>query len=93
MTVASFLKENNYSTAAIGKWHLGFNWVLEDGDYFKDVYDKKGWNVPGFEVDYSKRITGGPIDLGFEYFYGISASLDMPPYCFIENDRVVKILD
>src|SRR5699024_3237848 len=29
--------------------------------------------------------------LGFDYFFGISASLDMPPYCFIENNHVVNI--
>ncbi len=27
--------------------------------------------------------------LGFDYFFGIAASNNMPPYCFIENERVV----
>jgi len=40
-------------------------------------------------VDWQGRIEGGPVDLGFDYWYGISASLDFPPYIYIENDRFV----
>lgn len=28
---------------------------------------------------------------GFDYFYGISASLDFPPYIYIENDRFTQV--
>jgi len=42
------------------------------------------------KTDFSKPLAPGPNALGFDYFYGISASLDMPPYCYIENDRVVE---
>ena len=41
-------------------------------------------------TDFSKPLVPGPNALGFDYFFGISASLDMPPYCYIENDRAVK---
>jgi arylsulfatase A-like enzyme len=40
-------------------------------------------------VDYSRLIFGGPCDLGFDYFFGIPASLDMIPYVYVENDQVV----
>ena len=36
-------------------------------------------------VDYSKPLTPGPNELGFDYWYGIPSSLDMAPYCFIKN--------
>jgi len=32
----------------------------------------------------------GPMTRGFDYYFGISASLDMPPFAFIENDRFTQ---
>ncbi|MCH2132516.1 MAG: arylsulfatase [Phycisphaerales bacterium] len=43
-------------------------------------------------VDWEAPLRPGPQDAGFDEFYGISASLDMPPYVFIENDRPVAEL-
>jgi len=42
-------------------------------------------------VDYSKPVAHGVNAVGFDYFYGISASLDMVPYTYIENDRVTVL--
>ncbi|MFC1761207.1 arylsulfatase [Planctomycetota bacterium] len=80
MTVADFLKEQGYSTAAIGKWHLGLNLPTSDG---------KPATKQGDNVDWKGVIADSPVHHGFDYFYGISASLDMPPYIYIENDRFV----
>ena len=44
-------------------------------------------------TDYSKPLSPGPNDVGFDYFFGIPASLDMPPYAFVENDRVFTSFD
>jgi arylsulfatase A len=41
-------------------------------------------------TDFSAPLRPGPADKGFEYYYGIPASLDMPPYLYFENDRVVE---
>ena len=72
-TVASLLREENYQTACIGKWHLGWEWNnIEKG---KD------------SIDYHKPIKNGPTTLGFDYFYGFSGSLDMDPYVYVENDK------
>lgn len=49
------------------------------------------WPSSGGAVDYTKPIRNGPTAVGFDEYYGISASLDMPPYVWIENDRTVGI--
>ena len=36
------------------------------------------------------RCGPGPMDHGFDYYFGIPASLDMEPYLYFENDRVVE---
>ena len=84
MTVASMLKEKGYKTACIGKWHLGLEWPLKDGG-IADTYQDED------NVDFSKPLTNTPIHHGFDYYYGISASLDMPPYVYIENDKSTSV--
>ncbi len=92
LTVASLLKSQGYATAAIGKWHLGLDWPLkEDTGESLTAFDAPTWSLDGFDVDYSLPIERGPVTLGFDYFFGIAGSLDMPPYCFIENDHTVGI--
>ena len=92
-TVASLLKQHGYATACFGKWHLGMHWMTKYGSPVPPRDNVPGGFRPGYEVDYSRPVTGGPQDCGFDRFFGISASLDMSPYCFIENDRTVGIPD
>ena len=40
------------------------------------------------EVDFTKPFTGGPTSHGFDTYLGISASLDMPPYLWLRDNRV-----
>ena len=35
-------------------------------------------------------ISDAPTTRGFDYYFGISAALDMPPFAFIENDRFTE---
>jgi len=42
------------------------------------------------KTDYSKSLSPGPNDLGFDMFFGIPASLDMIPYLYVENDHAVE---
>ena len=80
-TVASLLKKQGYNTACIGKWHLGMDWSLKDGTI---TSDKSSQNM----VDLKAKIKQGPNEIGFNYFFGIPASANHSPHCFIENGYV-----
>jgi arylsulfatase A len=78
-TLPSILKQAGYATAGFGKWHLGFQQF------------NPGQSEPAQPVDYANPLRPGPVTLGFDEFFGIPASLDMPPYLFVNNDHPVEM--
>ena len=89
-TIASILQKQGYHTAFIGKWHLGWDWARKD----VDVETGEGWDETDFvDLDFTKSVTNTPNDLGFDYFYGHSGSLDMAPYVYVENGQVTAVPD
>jgi arylsulfatase A-like enzyme len=83
MTVASLLKQNGYETACFGKWHLGMTMPTTNGIL------PVGRKPKELNIVWDDEIKNSPVTNGFDYFYGISASLDMAPYIFIENNHFV----
>jgi arylsulfatase A-like enzyme len=74
LTVASFLRKHGYQTACIGKWHLGLDW--------HGGIERKG------RVPIGSRVTSGPNQLGFDYFYGFTHARGIETV--IEQDRVAE---
>jgi len=91
-TVASFLKDNGYNTACIGKWHLGLGWQAKDSEkpIAKYEWDKVFEEGADSNVDFSKKVSG-PNTLGFNYSYIIPSSLDMTPYLYLENEKATEL--
>jgi len=81
LTVAGFLKGQGYQTACVGKWHLGMTMPTDNGVL------PKGRHPKNVNVLWDGIIKDGPVDRGFDYYYGIPASLDMAPYIYIQNNR------
>ncbi len=82
LTVPALLKQHGYTTAAIGKWHLGMTWPTKDGATPASAANALS------NVDFARPIADGPTTRGFDHYFGTDVP-NYPPYCFIENDRTV----
>ncbi len=86
LTLQEMFRKKGYTTACVGKWHLGWDWdsIRIPGTPPKSKqYDHFDWTKP---------FRGGPIDHGFDYYFGDNV-INFPPYCWIENDRVLQAPD
>ncbi len=68
VTIADWLKDLGYNTAAIGKWHLGY-----------------GENEP---IDFTGKLSPGPLDLGFDYHFGVPQNHGDMLGVYIEDDHI-----
>jgi arylsulfatase A-like enzyme len=83
---------NGYSEPLIAKGRLTVPGLLKQKGYRTGCVGK--WHL-GMGIDKDQTspvISDGPTTRGFDYYFGISASLDMPPFAFIENDRFTEPL-
>ncbi len=91
-TAAGLLRQHGYRTACFGKWHLGWEWATLDGapawegtEYGK--HDSPLRHALGRNIDYSKPVRGGPVDCGFDTYFGVDVP-NFPPYTWFEDDRL-----
>ncbi len=92
--VADVMSAAGYRTTCIGKWHLGWDWTLTDGTKPSDhveygVHDLARRAPIGDLVDYTQPMGGGPVDNGFESYFGDDVP-NFPPYTWFADDRVAE---
>ncbi len=99
LTIGGLAKQRGYRTACIGKWHLGWNWPIAPGN--KKLFATSGYggrkdleatdeHRAAWQETFSRPISGGPVDVGFDDYFGTDVP-NWPPYCFLENNRTVGI--
>ncbi|MEM7374234.1 MAG: arylsulfatase [Bacteroidota bacterium] len=94
LTIPKMLKKQNYHSACIGKWHLGWRWASKYGNHYANDSLKIG--VRSFEgrhdlwkqIDLSAPIGGGPLEAGFHYYFGDDVP-NFAPYTFFENNQLL----
>ena len=84
LTLPGMLREKGYETAMFGKWHVGIT-----------AFDKDGVPIHenGLEavkrIDYSRPLRGGPVDRGFDHFFGtVSCPTTDWLYAYVDDDRI-----
>jgi arylsulfatase A len=97
MTIGTLARQHGYTTACVGKWHLGWDWGI--------AKDQRKWlRPPGnakhvlatdehrevWNQVFAKPIGGGPTAVGFDHYFGTDVP-NWPPYCFIEQNRTVGV--
>jgi arylsulfatase A-like enzyme len=73
VNLASLLKAKGYATAAVGKWHLGYGKENED---------------PKWRTEYKAELSPGPLDIGFDYHFGVPSNHGDLTGVFVENRYV-----
>ncbi|MCZ6673151.1 MAG: sulfatase-like hydrolase/transferase [Verrucomicrobia bacterium] len=100
LTLPQILRNQGYATAMYGKWHIGMTFRTSDG---QPVYEieipsipkQSDWREPSEGVarvnlvDFSKRVEDGPLDRGFDHFFGTACCPTTDwLYAFIDGDRI-----
>ncbi len=95
LTVGALFQQHGYTTAAIGKWHLGFGSEPPPSDAGPGGQEKKAKGkkreAGNGGLPAGSRIIEGPVTRGFDYFWGCSNARTMSG--LIENDKVIEAIE
>lgn len=99
LTLAEMFRDEGYATAMYGKWHIGMTFKTADDqpvyevdlshmDSSPETRQNKGNTLVNL-VDFSKRVEEGPLDHGFDHFFGTACCPTTDwLYAFIDGDKV-----
>lgn len=95
LTLPAMLKESGYTTACVGKWHLGWDWPVRGEQAYPGHLSGVRYGhevaIEDYAVfDFTRDIGNGPTTRGFDTYFG-TAVPNYPPYCFIDDRRTVGI--
>ena len=82
VTIAEFLKTQQYDTAAIGKWHLGGAFYRQNGTRISDNPTNAG------DVDWERTVDMHATDHGFDQYRGNAVAINFAPYVYMIDDRM-----
>lgn len=84
LTLPELLRDAGYRTATFGKWHIGMTFYDSAGEPIH-----RGGLDAARRIDYNRRIDGGPLDHGFDVFYGTACCPTTDwLYAYIDGDRI-----
>lgn len=82
LTVPAMLKKEGYTTAIMGKWHLGFNFIDDTGKELELYEGRKSSPAP-----IGSTVPNGPVTRGFDSYLGFHHSASMET--IIKNNKVI----
>ena len=84
LTLPTLLRDKGYATACFGKWHIGLTFRDREGEAIH-----KGGLASVKRIDYSRDIEGGPLDCGFDQFFGTACCPTTDwLYAYIDGKRI-----